>query len=144
VKEDYRKAVRLADAAVRAEADERHDAARDLIVRISNECGAEGLYLALLRWCDIFADHVYDGPWTGRVNMQMLQVDSVTEGAHEAPSEAVWGGRLVAARAAHDGPAYDALIDEMPEVNGPYIAAVMKSTALTLTMTPRGYGRRQP
>lgn len=111
-----RRALRLASDALRcAVAGDRERAFR-VVERIGDECGGEGLALAMVGWSDTLIARVPN--LTGKpVRLAFMQADSgrVDENADDVPAEVRWSGRLLAARAADDRQTWNALIDALPE-----------------------------
>jgi hypothetical protein len=147
---EHRKDIRLAAAAYRAALEDKWDTATHYVKRISDECGGEGLNVALMAWSDWFADHATDGahdlpasPTMNFIRTDTGQLDRV--GSPNVPAHVQWAGRVIAARAAKDEAAWMALIDELPEDDGyeiaTYVGAVLKCVTLTVNGLPRGYAR---
>ena len=145
---EHSKPVRLAGAAFLAALDGRQQKAADLVKRISDECGGEGLCTALMAWIDTYADHATDGQ-PGRARPQMAYINESTgelddEKSDRLPEEIRWAGQLIAARAAMDQPKFRSLIDVMPTDGkeiGDYVMAVLLTIARTINGLPRGFGR---
>jgi hypothetical protein len=144
---EHRKPARLAHQAIAAGSAGRWERALQLVRRINDECGGNGVGLALMVWCETFTRHAYDGEPTGPVKLAFVQMDEDTEGAHQPPPEVVWAGQLTAAWAARDEDTYEALIATLPDdeaLVGKRVVAVLRSTVYALTELPRGYLKPKP
>lgn len=144
----HSKPARLAAAALAAAQADKTNTAAGYIKRISDECGGEGLEVALRTWCDATVDHATDGdraagrPNISFVNAKTGELDNAA--SDRVPPSIRWAGRLIAARAALDLDAYRALLDELPEDGaeiGTYFLAVVNVVATTINGLPRGYAR---
>ena len=117
------------------------------IQRISDECGGEGLAIALAGWCDMLFDHAVDGQDIAVNRAAGVSFGNAKTGelADESgvPDAIGWAGRLVRARSALDQPAWDALIEQLPPGGSTeladHIAAVLNLAATTMNGLPRGY-----
>ncbi|SBT64240.1 hypothetical protein GA0070622_1210 [Micromonospora sediminicola] len=120
--------------------------ATDVIDRLNKECAGEGLYTALVAWCDIFADHANGGPPEfGKVRMLGWNADTGQLGG-EVPERARWVMDLILARSQGDQAAFDALVQRLNGIadgfeRGRYISDLLVSMAATMNYLPRGYGR---
>jgi hypothetical protein len=102
--ESHNKPVRLARAAFLAGLGSQWPSAAAYILRINNECGGEGLNVALMAWCDTYLDHATDGRMipasasrVNFINQDTGRLDSV--GSPDVPARTQWAGQLVQARA---------------------------------------------
>jgi hypothetical protein len=145
---EHSKPVRLAGAAYHAALAGKWDAAGRSLQRISDECGGEGLSVALRAWCDTYADHATDGePGRPTVNINFIRTDTGQlddQDSERVPPEHRWAGKLIRARAALDQEEWRKLIDELPRDGaeiGTYVFAVLRGVALTINGLPRGYAR---
>lgn len=131
----------LAKAALVAFMGDAHETAFKAVQRISDECGPDGVDLALLAWCDWMGAALGITNYSGPVMLQfggMVEggtIGQVTGADAVTRPEIVWAGRLIAARIAHDKDTYTALIETMPreprEV-GRHVAAVLEVSALSM------------
>ena len=144
----HSKPIRLASAAMQAALASKHDSAVSYLQRINDECGGQGLYVALMAWCDAYADHATGGaPTPARVNMSFIREDTGQlddENSDRLPPEIRWAGQIVAARAALDQDRFDELITKMPDDGagrGDYMGAVLLTIANTINGLPRGFAR---
>lgn len=144
----HSKPVRLAGAAFQAALADKMDAAANYVVRVSDECGGEGIYLALMAWIDAYADHATDGqPVRSRARMAFIRADTGQLDGEESdrlPPEIRWAGQLVAARASLKEERFNELIAEMPTNGaeiGTYVLAVLQVVAQTINGLPRGFAR---
>jgi hypothetical protein len=145
---EHSKPVRLAATAYHAALAGRWQAAADAVVRISDECGGEGLSVALRAWCDTYADHSTGGqPGVPTVNINFIRTDTGQlddQRSERVPPEIRWAGELLRARAALDQERWSELLAELPddgEAIGDHVFAVLKGVALTINGLPRGYAR---
>ena len=145
---EHQKEVRLATAALQAALAGKWERASRYLVRISEECGGDGLYLALIAWADTFIAHATDGDLTGKVGgisfIQTTTGQLDQPGSEYVPAEVQWAGRLIRARAALDETAWQAILDELPDDGyrrGAYVQAALQCVALTINGLPRGYAR---
>lgn len=89
--------------------------AAGIVQQIGDETGSDGVYVALLGWCDTYLD-IKGVPAAGSVNIAFQELGSGAVGsADEVPGEVAWAGRMLAARAADDPDNWDALCDALPE-----------------------------
>lgn len=146
--EEHSKPVRLAAAAFYAALANDPKKAVRYIQRISDECGGEGLNVALRGWIDTYADHATDGqPTRSRARVAYIQESTGQldrEDSERLPAEIRWAGQLVAARCALDQDRFNGLIDEMPRDGaeiGAYVLAVLLTVARTINGLPRGFAR---
>lgn len=142
---EHSKAIRLATAALHAALASKWDSASRYLGRIHDECGWDGLNIALTAWCDTYADHATDGQWTGKTKVRVAFVDMRSgaltySGAPDAPARIQWTGRLLAARAAMDEQAWVSLFGEIPDGEaGSYVGTVLETIARTVNGFPRGF-----
>jgi hypothetical protein len=140
----HSKPVRLAHAALQAAFGEKYDAMNRYLARISQECGGEGITVALMTWCDAFHAHATDGDLRpAKVRLSMIQSDTgAVATGEDLPEPAVWAKRLIAARLAMDEQAWsDAIDDVPPDQVGQYVWGVLHVVATTINGLPRGYAR---
>jgi hypothetical protein len=144
----HQKEFRLATAAYHSALAGEREAAGRYLQRISDECGGEGLNVALIAWCDTYADHATDGalgPIRANVGFVNTKTGALGRGQSDGiPAHVHWAGRLIQARAAMDEQAWSALLDELPEdgfERWPYVRAVLDCVALTVNGLPRGFAR---
>lgn len=142
----HSKPARLAHAALSAALADKWATATRAIQRINDECGGDGLSIALRAWCDTYVDHSTDGtmnPNVGGVNLirtETGQLDRI--GSDRVPARVQWAARLVHARAAMDQEAWLSCIAELPDdghVIGSYVGAVLEAVAISINGLPRGY-----
>jgi len=146
---DHSKTVRLAGAAMHYAQAGKFEAAARYIQRISNECGGQGVEVALRAWIDTFVDHATDGdrrPKRGRMGyVNAVDGQLETDDAARIPDRIKWAGRLVEARAALDEAQYRAALDQLPEDEfevGEYVITVLEVCADTINGLPRGFASR--
>jgi len=144
--DEFSKPVRFAATALRAAIDRKWPTVERTLNRLNAECDAHGLALALVAWCDAFAEHANDGmPEFGRIRVATWNVDTGEVGP--APRESVrWASDLIGARAAGDEAAFTAQLDRLNAIRdgaerGRYVLELIESVALTIRSTPRGYAR---
>lgn len=139
--EEETRVLNLANQAVRAAMREDWDLASSAMQLISDETGGHGTLLALVAWCDWLiisqnrsrgqpddataelARPVWLNPQTGRIVMD----------AGGVPPAVAWAGQLVAARAAMDQDAFNALLSAMPAdgaTRGKYAGALLEACAI--------------
>ena len=145
---EHSKPVRLAHAALIAGVDGKWKTVEALMKRLNAECPGPGLGDALVAWCDALAEHSYGGvPEFGRVRVNHLNADTgAMNNQAEITPERAWTARLIAARAAGDRDAFEALLGELNAIpdgfeRGRYAITVVESVALTIRSLPRGYAR---
>jgi hypothetical protein len=150
--EHHRKHVRLAQAAFSDALASRWDSAVRHVRRLSDECGGEGVVVAMMAWCDTYVDHATDGQAShaaaaARVNVAYVNTYSGRldqQGSPDVPGPVQWAGRMLAARAAMDEAAWTAMMDELPpdgHVVGQHVLALLRAVARTVNGLPRGYAR---
>lgn len=144
--DDHRKPVRLASAALQAAIAGKWKTVESTMQRLGTECDSGGLALALVAFCDTFAEHACDGmPEFGKVKMASWCVDTGAVGP--PPRESVtWATELIQARVAGDQKAFSALLDKLNAMvdgfqRGRYVLELVESVALTIRSLPRGYAR---
>jgi hypothetical protein len=144
--QQHSKPVRLATAALYATVDRQWATARHALERLNAECGPDGLGLALIAWCDTFAEHANGGPPEfQRVRMVVWNMDTGAVG-EPACSPMRWATDLIRARAQGDRAAFVAGLAELDRIEdgferGRYVFELVQSVALTIRSFPRGYGR---
>ncbi|WP_433225448.1 hypothetical protein [Actinomadura formosensis] len=132
----------LASAAMVAYMGDAEDTAVKAVQRIGDECGPEGVELAMRGWIDTMADRlgIKPGGRAVAIKFQGLADDgepdasAVFADAVERP-EVVWAGRLMAARVAMDQDTYLALLDALPDDPaevGAHVGAVLEMCSLTM------------
>lgn len=131
--------------------DDEYDEALREIRELFDSYGSEGIFVALLAWCDAYADHASAGlTRTGgrRAPMFMLAADGVSTGAvtsvdhADLPPEVAWCGRLIRARCAMDLAETLKLWYELPNDDiGPYVVQTLESVGSTISALPRGFAR---
>ena len=144
---EHSKPIRLARTALVAAIDGRNEASLDTLRRLWQECGADGMALAMQAWCDSFIDHATEGdPRPRRVRLGFVNSSTGAfdrDGSEQVPADVQWAGRLIQARAAMDRQAYEAVVAELPEgesdETGRCLAALLHVVAATVRSTPRGY-----
>jgi hypothetical protein len=132
------------DALVAAMAGDSEKATR-AVVEV-NGLGPEALEYAIRAWCDalIFRYRKISGtPDDEPVRPGWINGDTgdIATDADDVPPEARWAGRLVAARAALDLPAWDALLLALPEDGwqvGRHVSALLSTVAQTIRALPAG------
>jgi len=135
----------LAHVALQAAVNQDRAGATAALKGISDGFGGAGLALAILAWCDavILRYQQITGTPDGqpvRIAWQEADTGDISVTGRDVPAEVRWAGQLVAARAALDQPAYDALIAVLPGDGlaiGGYISALLDGAALTLTQLHR-------
>jgi hypothetical protein len=144
------RARKLAAEALHAAIREDWPAASKAMTAISAETGGEGACLALVAWCDtlIIAQRrvmgLPDEPQDGEVaRPAWLDGDTghASLNADDAPPAARWAGQLVAARAALDLEAFNALLAALPadgKARGDYAGALLQACAMTARATTGG------
>lgn len=144
---DHRKPVRLAHTALSAALDRRWPAVQQALERLNAECGADGLALALVAWCDTFVEYANGGmPDEGvRVRFAAWNVDSGQVGTPERPT-VQWATDLIAARAALDEDQFYAVLGRLNAIEdgyqrGRHVLELIESIALTMRSLPRGFAR---
>lgn len=145
--QQFEKPVRLASAALRSAQASKWESAYRYVKRINDECGGEGLEVALRAWIDTYVDHATDGDTRrarigrmGYINADSGRLDH--DDSAELPARVRWAGRLVAARAALDEDAYVAALEDLPEEGtetGSFVAAVLEACAASINGLPRGF-----
>ena len=133
----------LASAAMVAYIGDAHKTAEKAIQRIGDECGPEGVELAMRGWIDTMAGRLGIEPGGQVVAIKFRGIDDDGEPDASAVNadaverrEVVWAGRLMAARVAMDQDTYIALLDALPDDPsevGRHVAAVLEMCSLTMT-----------
>jgi hypothetical protein len=142
----HEKPVRLAGAVLTAAVDQDWGKARRALDRLNTECASDGLGVALVAWCDALAEHANDGmPEFGKVRVLDLAQETGARLTETTPQQR-WANRLIAARAAGDLPAFQALLDELNAIGdgmerGLYASVLIGGVAGTIRIFPRGYAR---
>jgi hypothetical protein len=143
----YTKSVRLAAEALRAAQADDWEAVRAAVQRIGDECGSEGLSVALLAWCDTYIDHATDGKPEVVKAPQVAHMDVETgrlerDGDADLREDRRWAGRMLSARALMDHDAWVAAVQDMPldgaEI-GRYFTTLLSGVAGSINGFPRGY-----
>jgi hypothetical protein len=131
------RAIRLASAALTCAVSNDWDRATKAVQRIGDECGEVGVGRAILGWSDTLIHRMGHKPGKP-VNLVFQQVETgridTADGEH-VPERVRWAGKVIAARAADDEAAWDALMKALPEdgaVVGQHVAAVLEMVALML------------
>lgn len=144
--DQHGKAIRLATNAYHAVLAKEWRKAEQALARLNEECAGEGLFTALKAWCDTFIHHASDGAEVGKIRMVGWNVDTGEVNEKEVRTSVSWSQRLIAARAAMDLDAFNAVVQELNDIDdgfkrGEYVADLLHSIALTVNSLPRGYGR---
>lgn len=131
----------LASAAMTAYMGGAWKTAEKAVQRIGDECGPDGVELAMRGWIDTMAGRLgyRHGPQAVAITFRGLDDggpggDAVSADAVER-REVVWAGRLMAARVAMDQDTYVALLNALPHdpaVVGAHVAAVLEMCSLTM------------
>lgn len=143
---EHRKPVRLAGAALSAAIDTDWPKASRAVQRLHDECAGDGLWTALIGWCDTWAEYAYGGPPEyGKVRIASWNVQTGGIG-EQLPERVKWAHRLIQARTADDQDGFSALVQQFIDIRdgferGRYISALLESIALTMRSLPRGYAR---
>jgi hypothetical protein len=141
----HSKPIRLAAAIVTDFVDGRITSAGRRLKRLHDECGWDGIWLAVLATCDTFHYHACDGdirPVAMRPAAMVYETGAIITDRSRLPAHVDWAHRLVAARVAMDEVTYLAVQRELfftEAEPGPYIAAVFEAVGLTIRSMPRGY-----
>lgn len=141
----HSKPVRLAAAVLDAAVDQKWPTVQRTMQRLQAECDSAGLGLALVAWCDAFAQHATGGSTEfQKIRMVPWNVDSGAVGG-EARESVRWAMDLLAARARGDREAFVAALDRLNRHDGfergRYVLELVESVALTIRSLPRGYAR---
>lgn len=143
---EHSKPVRLAAAALNAAVEDDWRRATDAVARLNRECPGPGLMVALVAWCDTFADHANGGmPEFSKVRIKAWNVkDGSTDG--ELPDRTRWAIELIKARAEGDEKEFNAVVQRLNDITdgyerGNYVSALLESIALTIRSLPRGFAR---
>lgn len=136
---DEDKVKKLARQAWEAAARSDWEAAGAGLEDIAARCGSDGIYLAIMIFCDtcITATFGTKGP-PSDASMAPAWVDSdsgmvYTEAAEVMPSVR-WAGQILTARAVLDRDGFDALIHAIPDdplICGEYVMALLTTSVLT-------------
>lgn len=143
---EYSKPRRLAGAALHHAINQDWRRATEAVDRLNRECSGDGLWTALVGWCDTFADHANDG-MPGFVKTRVAPWNVDTGAVGDAPPERTqWAMDLISARASGDEAAFTALVKRLNDIGdgyerGRYISALLTSISLTMRSLPRGFGR---
>lgn len=143
---EHSKPVRLASAALQAAIAGKWKTVESVMHRLGAECDSHGLAMALVAFCDTFAEHACDGmPEFGKVRVAPWNTDTGAIGKYERDSVR-WATELIQARAAGDEPAFSALLAELSAFDdgykrGRYVLELVESVALTMRSLPRGFAR---
>lgn len=118
----YQQGVALAGAALVGAVQDDWPAVEVALTRIGLELGGEGMYLALLAWCDALVleyqragIHTEGDTRVARPLWMEASTGRLDSDASAVPRAVRWAGQLITARTALDQPAYDALISALPE-----------------------------
>ncbi|PZG49869.1 hypothetical protein C1I98_11175 [Spongiactinospora gelatinilytica] len=129
---------KLAAASLGAAVRDDWPAASRTLQALADRFGGDGAVIAMLGWIDTFLDR-YGRPAAGQqVRLLFKEETTGTIGGADSVSDDVqWAGQLMAARAADDQTAFDALINSAPddETWSRNVAAVLQLTALGLRET---------
>lgn len=114
--------------------------ARAAVVTLNDELGGDGIMFAIVAWCDtlIVRQQQVTGQKEGDfVRPAWLNTDTgdIALNADDVPPPIRWAGRLVAARAAMDHDAWDALVKSIPDTpmaTTEHVSALLTSVAMTL------------
>lgn len=142
---DEETAYRLAGVAFRAALEKDSAGALVAVMDLNAECAGRGIFLALMFWCDAFADHAADGGeyrGPGRVGFIEESTGRMSTTGEGLSPDVVWAGKLIGARASMNREAYLALLDELPAdgmVVAQYVMTVLMSVAATINGLPRGF-----
>ena len=132
--------IQLATEALQAAMDENPAAAAAALKAINSELGGQGVTLAIIAWCDALIIRYREATGTPddspvRLAWQQEETGDISATGNDVPPETRWAGQFIAARAALDKAACDALIASLPEDGwaiGGYISALLNTVALTL------------
>ena len=145
---EHSKPVRLASAAYHAALADKTDSALAYVQRISDECGGEGLYVAMMAWIDAYADHATDGkPTRSKARTAFIEADTGKldrSDSERLPEEVRWAGELITSRTTLDRDRFDELIKEMPREGaqiGVYVFSLLDMITRTVNGLPRGFAR---
>lgn len=130
----------LAADALNAAIDDDISRASKAVKAISDEAGGEGLGWAVTAWCDTLILHYRRATGTPgdaivQPGWQHADTGEKTTDPGDVPAEARWAGRVIAARAALDHTAYDALFQSLPEDGaavGDHVTMLLSMAGLTL------------
>lgn len=144
---EHRKSIRLAQAVLSAALERKWPSVQNALERLNSECGADGLTLALVAWCDSFVEYANGGmPDDGvRARLAAWNVDTGAVGAAERPT-VQWATDLIAARAAFDEDQFYAVLGRLNAIGdgyqrGRHVLELIESIALTMRSLPRGFAR---
>lgn len=145
---EHSKPVRLAAAAWQYALADKYESAGRMVKRISDECGGEGLAVALRGWCDTYADHARDGAEDIRPSqVNFIRTDTGQldrEDSERVPDDVRWAGQLIAARAELNQERWSELLAALPDDGaaiGRHVIRVLEMTAGTVNGLPRGFAR---
>jgi hypothetical protein len=144
--EQHSKAVRLATNAYHAALASDWRKAERALARLNEECAGPGLFTALQALCDTFINHATDGGEVGRFRLVGWNVDTGAINEAEVRPSVTWSHRLIAARASMDLDAFNAVLQELNDINdgferGRYVGELLQCVALTVNSVPRGYAK---
>ncbi|PZG04945.1 hypothetical protein C1I95_32965 [Micromonospora craterilacus] len=143
--ENHSKPRRLAATALHAAIEQDWRRATAAVERLNTECTAEGLWDALVGWCDTFAAHAAGGDHMfGRVRLLGWNTDTGAVGEEPPTAYVRWALDLIGARAAGDIAAFQAVVQRLNDIDdgferGRYVSALLTSIAETMRSLPRGY-----
>lgn len=143
---ESRKVMRVAAYALEAQMAGATILAGRFFASIVHDYGHEGVHLAIMYWAERFGQHAAGGevPDGGiDVPMTFVQMDEAEVGAEPPSPEVAWAGKVISAALTRNPDTYNAAIKDLPEGNSRHVATVLHVTALSLTSTPFGYGRRR-
>ncbi len=147
VTDPFSKPVRLANGAWAAALADKPERAMTYVKRISDECGGDGIHLALKAWIDTYAEHATGGR-PGTPAPEMAFIEEATgkldrPGSPRLPAPVEWAGKLVHARCAMDFEKFMALMDDIPSdpptSSGLYVMTVLITCARSVNGMPRGF-----
>jgi hypothetical protein len=134
-----RHAIRLAVDALKAARSHDWDTATRAMQRIGDECGPEGVELAVRTMAEAVTarfGHAPGRPVTIRLATSGNGLLGQPAGETTSP-ELIWAGRMLAARAADDADTWDALITALPNdprVMGRHVGQFLQMCAHTLNL----------
>lgn len=143
-------ATRLARRALDAAIAEDTDTVSDILMELAVTCGAIGICIAIIRWCDALVEHATDGKFnpTSGVRVQFNAVD-MRSGAMTDPLRAdaaipfkvKWAGAVLDACASRQMRTFQNLLHQLPpddDEASECIEQVLVSVAMTIKGLPRG------
>jgi hypothetical protein len=135
-----KRALELSTVALHSAQLENWARAATAVKALNDELGGEGIMFALAGWCDtlIVRQQEIMGGQDGDIARPAwlnATTGEVALDADDVPPPVRWAGRLVAARAALDHDAWDALIASIPDAPmaaSEHVSALLNSVAMTL------------